>query len=190
MITFDDGFESFYELCLPILKKYNIKAVLSVIGVQCEKYTDTDDHNIAYSNLNWEAVKKLSQSGYVEIGNHTYDLHHNEKGERKGMSRLPGESEEAYKKVIADDINKMQLLMKQRAQVVPKTVAYPYGAFNKLTTEIIKTKGFICSLTCEEKINVITKNSEDLYNLGRYNRPSGITSEEFFSPIIKSAESL
>ena len=190
MITFDDGFESFYELCLPVLKKYNIKVVLSVIGIQCERYSNISDHNINYSNLNWEAVKQLAQSGYVEIGSHTYNLHHNEKGERKGMSILHNESEETYKKLIGDDINKMQLLMKQRAGITAKTIAYPYGAFNNLTTELVKSKGFVCSLTCEEKINIITKNAGDLYNLGRYNRPSGISSDEFFSPIIKEAESL
>ena len=184
MITFDDGFESVYKLCYPLLKKYGMKAVVAVIGVQCEKYSDIEDHNINYSNMNWNAVSSLNKSGLVEIANHTFDLHHNEKNKRKGMSKLKSETAEEYENIIRNDIGKMQLMLKQRAGVNAKTIAYPYGAFNNQTKDIIKSMGFICSFTCEEKVNVITKNQPDLFGLGRFNRPSGITSEEFFSDIL------
>ncbi len=190
MITFDDGFESFYRLCFPVLKRENMKAVMAVIGVETEKYSKINDHNINYSNLTWDQINELSESGLVEIANHTYNMHHNQNGERKGMSMLKNETDEQYMETITDDIIKMQILLKQRAGVDSATIAYPYGAYNAKTKQIIKSLGFKCSFTCEEKINTITKNSESLFNLGRYNRPSGISSEDFFSPILKQAESL
>ena len=185
MLTFDDGFESVYKLCYPLLKKYGMKAVAAVIGVQCELYSDIDDHNINYSNMNWDAVYNLNHSGLVEIANHSYDLHHNEKGERKGMTKLKNETQEQYEDVIRNDIGKMQLLLKQRAGVNAKTIAYPYGAYNQKTNEIMKSMGFICSFTCEEKIYVITKNQNELFGLGRFNRPSGVSGEDFFADILK-----
>lgn len=187
MITFDDGFESFYKLSFPLLRRYNMKAVLSVIGIQSEKYSETDDHNINYSNLNWNTISVISESGNVEIGNHTFDMHYNQAAKRKGMDKMRNESDEKYKRIIFTDINKMQNLLKEKSGVDCRTIAYPYGIYNSLTTEIIKDMNFVCSLTCEEKINFIS-DTDDLYNLGRYNRPSGISSEDFFDDIFIEAE--
>ena len=37
------------------------------------------------------------------------------------------------------------------------------------------------AFTCEERVNIIKKaEPERLFGLGRYNRPSGISSESFF----------
>ena len=47
---------------------------------------------------------------------------------------------------------------------------------------VIKTLGFSVSLTCEEGINTIKKDS-GLYLLKRFNRPYGLSSEEFFKDI-------
>lgn len=186
MLTFDDGFESFYVLAYPLLKKYNFKAVLSVIGYTSDKYSLIDDHNINYSNLNWSEIKEMSDSGLVEIQNHTYDLHENKANNRKGMLRLKNETAEEYENIIATDLLKLQHLIRTKTGKESKAIAYPFGAYTKLTSMIIRKLGFKCSLTCEERINTVKYGDIDsLYELGRYNRKSGITSEDFFGKIIK-----
>lgn len=184
-ITFDDGFESYSALACPIMKKLNMKSSVFIIGSAADLYTKVCDHNISYSNLNWDAVAELMSSPLCEVHSHTYDLHHNEKGERKGMSRLEGESNESYSKAIKQDLMKLQNLFKENSLDAPTAIAYPYGAYDDYTAEIIKEMGFKVSFTCVEKINRISyKNPECLYDLGRYNRESGIPTERFFTEIM------
>ena len=52
----------------------------------------------------------------------------------------------------------------------PTCFVYPFGAKNDLTEKLIKEMGFSCTLTCTEKPNIITKNPDSLYELGRYRR--------------------
>lgn len=184
-ITFDDGFESYKALAMPILERYNMKSTVFIIGSTTQLYSEINDHHISYSNLNWEAVKELAASPLCEVHSHTYDFHHNEKGERKGMNRLKGESEEEYGKVLSDDLMKLQKLFTEHGLKQPTAIAYPFGAYDKSTKSIIKSLGFKVSFTCEGRINTLkTGYGECLYNLGRYNRKSGITSEDFFSDIL------
>lgn len=185
VITFDDGFESYQALACPILEKYNMKSAVFIIGAATDLYTKVSDHNISYSNLNWQAIGQLQSSPLCEVHSHTYDMHHNEKGERKGISRMYNESSVKYKKVISDDLLRLQNLFLSHNLIPPSAIAYPYGAYDEITTSVIKSLGFKVSFTCEERINRLsTGNKECLYDMGRYNRVSGISSEEFFKDII------
>lgn len=184
-ITFDDGFESYKVLAMPLMEKYKTKSTVFVIGTTTDEYTKIDDHHISYSNLNWQAIKELTDSPLCEVQSHTYDLHHNAVGERKGMSRLKGESDDSYSEVISSDLRRLQELFKDYSLPVPMAIAYPFGAYDKLTKSIVKDLGFKVSFTCEGHINKIRVGDTNcLYNLGRYNRKSGITSEEFFRDIL------
>ena len=89
MLTFDDGYLSFAEYVLPLLKKYNQCAVLSVIGAYSDTYSQKEDRNVAYAHVTWEDVKALADSGRVDIENHTYNLHTIDA--RKGSMKKKGE---------------------------------------------------------------------------------------------------
>lgn len=185
MITFDDGFESFYSLAFPILKEYGMKAVVSVIGSVTEKYSQINDHNINYSNLTFDEIKELDGSGLVEIQNHSYDMHKNDQGQRKGMSKNKKESESDYALALKNDLEKMQKTLWDNCQIKSTAVVYPYGAYSKETLGIVKASGFECTMLCEERINTLTQgDTECLYGLGRFNRESGIATEDFFERIL------
>lgn len=183
MITFDDGFKSVYKLAMPILEKYNMKAVLAVVGSITQEYTDNNNTNINYSYLTWSELSELNQSGIFEIQNHTYNMHtlllcNNG---RNGISKKKGESDIEYKNVIVADLQKMQNELYEKSGIVATAIAYPYGAYSKETLNIIKELGFKSNFLCEEKIPTIIRGDENsLYNLGRFNRASGIKTEDFF----------
>ncbi len=184
MLTFDDGYETGYTMVYPLMKKYNMCAVVSVIGSLTDLYTQIDDHNDRYSYLTWDEVKTLAATQEIEIQNHSYDMHYAESGKRKGIAKLKGESSDDYYNALYSDVGKMQLLLMKKANCIATAMAYPFGSYTKETTEICKRLGFKCSFTCEEKINKIYKyNADSLFDLGRYNRPSGKTSSEFFDKI-------
>lgn len=185
IITFDDGQESFYEYAYPLLKKYNMSAVLSIVGSFTDTYSEIEDHNVIYSYLTWKEINEMSNSPYVEIANHTYNMHSVDKG-RKGCSKKAGESLEQYRAVLEEDILKLQneILMYTGHEAI--TFTYPFGKFSKETKDILKDFGFSAIFNCAEVVNVIDKSNPDfLYNLGRFNRPHGINSADFFAKIFK-----
>lgn len=178
MLTFDDGFLTQKDYLLPILKKHSAKAIVSVVGEYTDRYTKINDKSLSYSYLTWQDIKELVQSEYIEIQNHSYDMHNFKK--RKGVGKLRSESKEQYKELIKQDINKLQVLLFEKMGYKPTTFTYPFGVYNKISELTVKELGFIASLTCDEGINYIRGKKSDLYLLKRYNRPYNINRDKFF----------
>lgn len=88
MITFDDGQLSVLEYALPLLERYDLKAVVAVVGTFADEYTQSGDRNINYACMSWKDIRKLTESGRVEIANHTYDMHNLKK--RRGCQKKEG----------------------------------------------------------------------------------------------------
>ncbi len=180
IITFDDGNETLYEYALPLLEKHGFTAVGFVIGAMADRYTELDDHNLNYSNLNWSEIKELCNGGVIDIQSHTYDLHKNT-GNRSGVKKTKSESFEQYSEFLTSDAVKMKEKMVEFTGKAPVAIAYPFGSFSKESGDILRKCGIKIAFTCEEKVNIIKKSeSEWLFKLGRYNRPHGISSENFF----------
>lgn len=183
MLTFDDGYYSNYKYVLPILKKYDCKAVISVVGAYVDRSTEENDLNAAYAYLNWDIVKELVNSPYIEIQNHSYNMH--EICERRGCSIKKGETFDQYSKQMINDIGKMQNMMEEKTGYRPTTFTYPYGFICKECNSILKDLGFVASLSCYEGVNVLTGESSELFELKRFNRASGINRVKFFKKFEK-----
>lgn len=179
IITFDDGHYNNYGYVYPLLEKYNMKAVISIVGSYTDKFSETDEANLNYSYLRWKDINELISTGRIEFQNHTYNLHDNTHG-RIGAKKKKGESDEEYKKILEEDINKLQNEFKENTGYIPTCFTYPFGGISNSSIEIIKELGFKASLSCEEGINKITKNPNSLYLLKRYNRPSFMSTYNFF----------
>lgn len=182
ILTFDDGFLNNYVYVLPLLNKYEMKAVESIIGSYTDLFSNEKSDNLVYSHLNWEQVIDMMQSGCFEIQNHTYALHSNNKG-RVGAKMKHGESPEYYEKVLNEDIGGFQQLIQEKTEYTPNTFVYPYGEISKESVNILKNLGFKASLSTYGGINYINRNPEQLFGLKRNDRPSGISSRTFFKRI-------
>lgn len=175
MLTFDDGYFSMYTYILPILEKYDCKAVISIVGEYVDQSTEKQYPN---GYLNWSQVKELEASPNVEIQNHTYSMH--ELSKRKGCKIIKGESFDDYKTELLDDIGYLQLLIEENTGNKPKAFTYPFGITCKECDEILEEIGFIATLSCYSGVNVLKGDKEELYELKRFNRPSGINRVKFF----------
>ena len=180
MITFDDGYESFYEYTFPILKERNCKAVFSIIGRYADEYTESEDHHINYSHCNWMQIDELAGSGLVEIQNHSYDLHTNEAG-KNGSMKVSGEAVSDYEARLHEDIGKMQTLCEDWCGLTPTAFTYPFGSISAEALPVLKVMGFQAALTCLEKINYLTGDPEELFHLNRFNRPAGKSAQQILS---------
>lgn len=181
LVTLDDGYLNNATYVLPILEELDMKAIISVVGAYSERYTDEPDPRPSYAYLTWQDIAALSASGHVEIGNHTFAMH--QIGARRGCQRMKGVSAETYCSVLRADLEKLQTVLAEQAGVTPIVFAYPYGLCSAECVDVLKELGILAALTCEETINALTGDPEELYHLGRFNRPAGITTEAFMKRV-------
>jgi peptidoglycan/xylan/chitin deacetylase (PgdA/CDA1 family) len=84
-LVFDDGYYDFYKYIFPILKKYNLKALLAVVPqVILDRYENNDierlsiEHNKLFQNYKkgtfctWEELKEMQETNLVQIVSHSY----------------------------------------------------------------------------------------------------------------------
>ena len=177
MLTFDDGYYNNYCYAYPLLKEYNAKAVISIIGKYTDLYSETPEENPNYSHITWEQAREMCDSGLVEIQNHSYNSHTTDQG-RNGTKKKSGESIAAYTEYIYSDIGKLQEEINRNLGYTPTVFAYPFGSVSKASYDILKGMGFKATLSCAEKVNEIHMgDSEDLYMLGRFLRTNKRSAE-------------
>ena len=181
IITLDDGYLNNFTYVLPILEKYDMCATVSVVGEYTEKAIKEKDPNPLYAYLTWDNIKELDESGRIEIGNHTNSMH--EIGERRGCMRITGESNEKYDEILSSDLTALQNALTENSGLTPLVFTYPFGFISEESLPIIKKLGFLAALTCYERINYIDGSREQLYRLGRFNRSSALTTEQFMKKI-------
>ena len=183
LITFDDGHLNNLTYVLPILEALDAKALINAVGAYTDRFTDQPDPNPNYAYLSWDQLEELAASGRVEIGNHSYDLHG--QSPRKGILPLPGEDPAAYRNLLTGDLGRMEALLSDRG-LSQGIFAYPFGAMDRQSAELVSALGFSMTLTCREQISTLQAGDlKSLLGLGRYNRPSGPSSFAFFDEILK-----
>lgn len=171
LLTFDDGNAADLLLVLPLLEKYDARAVFSIIGEAADRFTKqkSDNPKAKFPNLTWCDVKTLHESGRAEIQSHGYDVHG-----KNGAGIRRGEGDAAYHARLTADLNKFQALCLEHIGFVPTTFTYPLGIFSPGTQAVLEEVAFVASLSCQEGRNVLTVgNMQALFRLNRSNRPAG-----------------
>ena len=183
IITFDDAYESSYVYAYPLLQKYHMKAVISIVGAFIDKKSEDIVKDIRYSYLTWDQVKEMSDSGVIEIDNHTYNMHSNRsiiKNIRSGVMKMSNENMDQYTKAVQLDIGELQDRIDFYTGKTPQVFTYPYGAHSKISESIIRGMGFKVTLSAANGINRLTGNPNELFLMKRTIRPHGINSIRLF----------
>ena len=155
---------------------------MNLVGSLVELYTKNGDTDDRYAYLNEKDIRALAKNEMVSLGCHSYNLH--SLSGRRGMGKIYGESEEEYKNLIYNDIEKFNAAFERITGEKTDIMAYPYGIKNETLKSIAREKGFKITLTCREEINKISVGG-NLEELGRFNRPYGKSSKSFFEKIYK-----
>ncbi len=129
LITFDDGYRDFMTTVWPILKKYDIPAMLFV-------HTNRSSENLGndFSLLDWPQIQELKNSG-VAIGNHSH--------QHLDMKQLSQEE-------LEQEIKISEEIFRQELGQVPKTFAYPGGKYNRQVAEFLRQRGYQKAFTIDE----------------------------------------
>ena len=178
IITLDDGHLNALTQALPVIKRHGFKMTVSCVGEWTLAAGEEADPDENYSYLDAGDIRKLRETGLVEVACHSYDMHSLD--DRRGVLKAEGESDELYCSHLLTDIYKAQKLFDESCGFKPNVFTYPYGLCTDETAKIVKAAGFEATLGCEEGVNVIDS-EKSLYGLKRFTRPFGESSEEFFT---------
>jgi len=171
LLTFDDGYKSFYTHVLPLLKEYEYPAIVALVGnwskTPANQLVSYGTNELKPRNffMSPDEIRTISQLKLVEIASHSYDLHRGVLANPQGNTQPAAvtfqfnkkeqhyEKEIQYRKRIFTDLQKNSQFIKSLTGVKPRTVVWPYGAFSLLTEEIAKSLGHEFSLTLSDDIN-------------------------------------
>lgn len=178
VLTFDDGYYNNYTYAMPLLEKYDMKIVISVLGKSTDEWTQCSNESDELGGyLTWQQIKIMSELGHVEFGNHTQNLHL-QSGGRNGCAIKNGEDTESYKKLLTEDIETLQANFNENCGARPVCFTYPYGSICLEAEETIKELGFKASLSVSGGINKLrTGEAGCLYAMRRNNRSPDMSVE-------------
>ncbi|MEG1789068.1 MAG: polysaccharide deacetylase family protein [Oscillospiraceae bacterium] len=179
MITFDDGQLSFGVYAVPLLEKYGMCAIMSIVGKYADIYTENHDENVNYAYFSWPALAQLVHSPAVELGAHTYDMHGLDT--RRGCLINRGESESDYSAALNRDLSEIEARFGEYLDFVPSVFAYPYGLYCSEASKVLRERGYNILFTCEENVNHLCGTPDELMKLGRYCRTSSADRAAFFA---------
>jgi biofilm PGA synthesis lipoprotein PgaB len=164
LLTFDDGFESFYTRVFPVLKAHRIPAVEALIGTWMDG-ADKPDVPGFKPILNWAQVRELQASGLVEIASHTFDMHRSIDSNPQG-GRAPSVTTRRYMPVSqryendAEYAARLNAGMRRSSDFIfqntgkrPRVMVWPFGEYNSLAVAAAKKAGMPITLALNDGAN-------------------------------------
>lgn len=175
IITFDDGYTSNYAYAFPIAKEFGMKMTISIIGWSMGRTFEMDGETPIIPHFTWEEAKEMTASGLISLQNHTFDLH-SPPGKsfaqrfkvNRGVLPLSGEHPKAYERRLTRDLIRHSIDMRDKLGKLPEIICYPYGAYTKLTEQLVKNMGFVGSFSTKPGIRLYAS-LDDLWEMPRFN---------------------
>jgi peptidoglycan/xylan/chitin deacetylase (PgdA/CDA1 family) len=131
VLTFDDGYENFYEFAWPVLRQYGFSATVFVVTEHVGGLSQWDPRS-ATPLMNWDQLRELTLQG-IEIGSHTVN-----------HARLTQLSTADAKW----ELETSRRVLEQNLGVSVSALAYPFGDWNDSVEELARQTGYrlACSI--------------------------------------------
>ncbi len=145
LVTFDDGYESWIEICLPILERYNVKALFFINSGLLDTALSQPDSSTYMRDklqispkaaLTWDMAKILVTKGHT-IGGHTVN--------HKSLRHVSASE-------LEEEVGNDKSAIETNLNINAEDFAYPFGIsrdFSKVTEELIRAKGYAYVYTAE-----------------------------------------
>ncbi|HET9530190.1 MAG TPA: polysaccharide deacetylase family protein [Blastocatellia bacterium] len=125
VLTFDDGYENFYESALPVLAEHGFTATVFIVSGHMGGRNDWETPPPGLGRrpiLSWRQAAEVSAAG-IEIGSHTKT--------HPDLRRLSVDK-------IEDEIRTSRAEIESRIGAAVESFAYPFGSFNRETMDVVK----------------------------------------------------
>jgi biofilm PGA synthesis lipoprotein PgaB len=172
MLTFDDGYRSFYTHVFPLLKEFKYPAVLALVGswLKLKPGEKAEYEGQDYTRekfLKGTEIREMSSSGLVEIASHSYNLHHGILANPQG-NLLPAavsraydatkktyENDAEYSSRVRTDLTRNTKFIIRMTGKRPRVMVWPYGEFNMEGISIARSLGMPITFTLEDGVNLM-----------------------------------
>jgi biofilm PGA synthesis lipoprotein PgaB len=153
VLTFDDGYRSFAELALPILRAEGVTATLAVVT----SFVDRPPADLP-PLLKWGEIVRLAAAGDAEIASHSHALHRYETSNpyrdtgpsvsvrRYLLAEGRYENREEYRSRIGADLLETQRLLRDHLGRAADALVWPYGMHNEMARGLAARAGFSATL--------------------------------------------
>lgn len=189
LVTFDDGYESFYQYAYPVLKELGIPAVNFVITGDLDNPKESK-----IPSLSRDMIKEMTrQPDLIDVQCHSDRLHTKQNDTEPLLTSfmaIGGKQEtlEQYSQRIIEDTN---ACVRKLGEVYGRPVdfyAYPFGAFDADASRLIRNAGIQYAFTV---VSEMATRNDDPMQLPRITagNPS-ITPEELHQSIMRKVVDL
>ena len=129
LLTFDDGYRSFLQYALPVLKELGFTATLFVY---------TDYVGAGGNAFSWADLKKLQQEGF------DVQAHSKSHGD---MVRAGSEPANEYERRLEAELTQPRTLFQKNLGFAPDILAYPYGRQDDAVVRRTRERGYTAAFT-------------------------------------------
>jgi peptidoglycan/xylan/chitin deacetylase (PgdA/CDA1 family) len=133
VITFDDGYKSFYDIAYPILKQYQLPATCFLVTTKVNGNDDLFMH--------WDEVKEITRHGLITIGSHTIS--------HKSLSAVDDLQ-------LENEIRESKILIENNLKIPIHYFSYPYGTprdIDERCFQALANSGYKLSCTSINGVN-------------------------------------
>jgi peptidoglycan/xylan/chitin deacetylase (PgdA/CDA1 family) len=128
-LTFDDGYRSFQQYAVPVLKELGFTATLFVY---------TDFIGAGANAFTWDDLKKLREEGF------DVQAHSKSHGD---MLRAGKESASEYDRRLEAELAQPRALFQKHLGFAPEILAYPYGRQDDAVVRRTRERGYTAAFT-------------------------------------------
>ncbi|MGE5284303.1 MAG: polysaccharide deacetylase family protein [Actinomycetota bacterium] len=160
VLTFDDGYASYMEYAFPLFREYGFHSTINVIGSLAGRFLREGGNR---PMLAWDEYRHILQSGRVDIGCHSFDLH---SAAHKGALGVAGET-------LRQDLRTFRDVLRRETGESTDILAWPYGLYDAQRIAIAREEGFRYLLTSREAsfqgsgdvLEIPRRNIDNLYDI-------------------------